>query len=176
MEEIFGKHFSITEPKNINTVIYKVNKTEKEFLKDNPKFTIERLDYTKELVGNNVKKTFFIYDPHEDGNQLVIFSFGKEKVVLNVGYLETNTNMVKISNKPIPMNCKTIYNEEETEFREFAYTPNLKRPMTIIDPETTEEMKPTLYLDKETNEIKGKCKLKAGKSYVVFEIKENNYD
>ena len=86
MEESFGKHFSITEPKNINTVIYKVNKTEKEFLKDNPKFTIERLDYTKELVGNNVKKTFFIYDPHEDGNQLVIFSFGKEKVVLNVGY------------------------------------------------------------------------------------------
>ena len=84
--------------------------------------------------------------------------------------------MVKIYNKPIPKNCKTIYNEEETEFREFAYTPNLKRPMTIIDPETTEEMKPTLYLDKETNEIKGKCKLKAGKSYVVFEIKENNYD
>jgi len=32
MEEIFGKHFSITEPENINTVIYKVNKTEKEFL------------------------------------------------------------------------------------------------------------------------------------------------
>ena len=32
MEEIFGKHFSITEPESINTVIYKVNKTEKEFL------------------------------------------------------------------------------------------------------------------------------------------------
>ena len=32
MEEIFGKHFSITEPEAINTVIYKVNKTEKEFL------------------------------------------------------------------------------------------------------------------------------------------------
>lgn len=176
MGENFGKHFSITEPKSINTVIYKVNKTEEEYLKDNPKYTIERLDYTKEFVGNNVKKTFYVYDPHEDGNQLIIFSFGKEKVVLNVGYLETDTNLVKISNKPIPMNCKTIYNEEDSEFRDFSYTPNLKRPMTIIDPETTEEVKPILYLDKETNEVKGKCQLKAGKSYVVFEIKENKGD
>ncbi len=177
MGESFGKHFSITEPKSINTVIYKVNKTEKELLKDDyPKFTIERLDYTKELVGNNVKKTFYVYDPHEDGNQLVIFSFGKEKVVMNTGYLDMDTNVVKISNKPIPMTCKTLYNEEDSEYREFSYTPNLKRPITIIDPETTEEVKPVLYIDKETNEVKGKCELKARKSYVVFEIKDNNDD
>lgn len=173
MGESFGKHFSITEPKSINTVIYKVNKTEKELLKDNPKFTIERLDFTKELLGNSVKKTFYVYEPGEFGNQLVIFSFGKEKVVMNIGYLDTTTNMVKISNKPIPMSCKTLYSEEDTEYRDFSYTPNLKRPITIIDPETTEELKPTLYIDKETNEVKGKCKLKAGKSYVVFEIKDN---
>ena len=85
MGESFGKHFSITEPKNINTVIYKVDKTEKELLKDNPKYTIERLDYTKELVGNNVKKTFYVDDPAEDGNQVIIFSFGKKKVVMNIG-------------------------------------------------------------------------------------------
>ena len=56
MEEIFGKHFSITEPQSINTVIYKVNKTEKEFLDKSPKFTIERLRYSEEFVGNNKKK------------------------------------------------------------------------------------------------------------------------
>lgn len=174
MGENFGVHFSITEPKSINTVIYKVNKTEKELLKDNPKFTIERLDYSKELVGNNVKKTFFLYEPADEGNQLVIFSFGKEKVVVNIGYVEPTTKKVKISNKPLPMSCKTLYNEEDTEYRDFSYTPNLKRPITIIDPETTEEVKPILYLDKETNEVKGKCELKAGKSYVAFEIKDNN--
>ena len=27
-----GKHFSITDPKDVRTVIYQVNKTEKEFL------------------------------------------------------------------------------------------------------------------------------------------------
>ncbi len=173
MEEIFGKHFSITEPKAVNTVIYKVNKTEKEFLEESPKFTIERLDYSEEFVGTNKKKTFYIDEPAPEGNQLLILSFGKEKVVVNVGYLETSANLIKISNTPIPMKIKTLYNEEDTEYREFEYTPNLKRPITIIDPDTTEEIRPTLYLDKETNEVKGKCNLKAGKSYVVFELKGN---
>ena len=30
MDNIQGKHFSITDPKGVNTVIYQVNKTEKE--------------------------------------------------------------------------------------------------------------------------------------------------
>ena len=43
MEEIIqGKHFSITDPPEVNTVIYQVNKTPKEELKENsPKFTVE---------------------------------------------------------------------------------------------------------------------------------------
>ena len=32
----------------------------------------------------------------------------------------------------------------------FTYTPNLKRPISIIDPETTDEIKPILYFDEET--------------------------
>ena len=38
-------------------------------------------------------------------------------------------------------------------YKEFTYTPNLKRPICIIDPETTEEVKPTLYFDEKTNEV-----------------------
>lgn len=30
MEMWQGKHFSITDPKNVNTVIYQINKTEKQ--------------------------------------------------------------------------------------------------------------------------------------------------
>ena len=69
------------------------------------------------------------------------------------------------------MKFQTLYSEEDTEYRNFEYTPDLKRPITIIDPETTEEVKPKLYFDEKTNEVKGKCQLKAQKTYVVFEIK-----
>lgn len=169
-QSIQGKHFSITDPQNVNTVIYEVSKTEKNMQKNSPKYTINRLEYTEELVGEKKKKTFYVDEPKAEGNKLVILSFGQDKVVINNGILEGN--QVLITKKPMPFKFKTIYNEEETEYKEIQYTPNLKRPISIIDPETTEEVKPVLYFDEETNEVKGKCKLKAYKNYFAFEIRE----
>ena len=173
MEEfIQGKHFSITDPQNVQTVIYQVNKTDKELAKTSPKYTLERLEYTEEIAGENKKKTFYVNEPLPEGNSLVILSFGQEKVVVNVGLLEEDK--VKISKKPMPIKFQTLYSEQETEYKEVEYTPNLKRPISIIDPETTEEIKPVLYFDEKTNEVKGKCKLKPYKSYFAFEIREKN--
>ena len=174
MDPLQGKHFSITDPQGVNTVIYRIDETEKEFIQNSPKYTVERLQYTEEFVGDVKKKTFYVDDPTKDGKDLVILSFGKEKVVVNVGILEQTE--VKISKKPMPIKFNTIYNDTETEYKDFTYTPNLKRPISIIDPETTEEIKPTLYFDEATNEVKGKCKLKPYKSYFAFEIKEGKYN
>ena len=69
---------------------------------------------------------------------------------------------------------KSIYSEKELEYANVDYTPNLKRPIAIIDPETTEEVKPVLYFDEKTNEVKGKCKLKPYKSYFAFEVREED--
>ena len=171
MENMQGKHFSITDPKDVNTVIYQVNKTEKEYLDKFPKYTVERLESTEELRGEGKKKTFYVDNPSPEGNQLVILSFGKDKVVVNMGLLYGYK--VRITKRPIPVKFDTLYSEEETEYKDFPYTPNLKRPISIIDPETTEEVKPVLYFDEKTNEIKGKCKLKPYKSYFAFEIRED---
>lgn len=171
MESVQGKHFSITDPKDVNTVIYKINRTEKEFLKDSPRYTVERLDYIEELNGELKRKTFFVDNPSPDGEQLVILSFGKDKVVVNTGIMEEEK--LRISKKPMPVKFNTLYSEEGSVYKEFSYTPNLKRPISIIDPETTEEVKPMVYLDEETNEVKGKCKLKPYKSYFAFEIRED---
>ena len=171
MEIVQGKHFSITDPQGVNTVIYKINETEKEYLKESPKYTIERLDYSEELRGDAKKKTFFVDEPKEE-EDLVILSFGKDRVVVNMGILEGNK--VTISKKPTLIKFDTLYSEKEMEFKEFKYTPNLKRPITIIDPETTEEIKPVLYFDKDTNEVRGKCKLKPYKSYFTFEVRDDD--
>lgn len=170
MDKIQGKHFSITDPQGVNTVIYRVNKTPKELLQEYPKFTVQRLEYAEELNGNLKKKTFFVDEP-ENEEELVILSFGQDRVVINMGLLEEDK--VKIAKRPIPIKFDTLYSEQEQEYKEFKYTPDLKRPISIIDPETTEEIKPILYFDKETNEVKGKCKLKPYKSYFAFEIRES---
>lgn len=168
-EEFQGKYFSITDPQGVNTVIYRINKTSKELQKQYPKYTVERLVYSEEMNGNMKKKTFFVDYPEPEGEDLVILSFGQEKVVVNTGILKDDR--LKISKRPIPVQFNTIYSETPIEYKEFNYTPNLQRPMTIIDPETTEEVKPRLYIDNQTNEIKGKCKLKPYKSYFTFEIR-----
>ena len=173
-ENLQGKHFSITDPMDVQTVIYQVNKTEKEFAKNSPKYTVERLDFSEELIGEKKKKTFFVDNPAPEGNPLVILSFGKERVVVNMGFLDYD--IVKISKKPMPMKFQTLYNEKETVFKEFAYTPNMRRPISIIDPETGDEIKPILYFDEEANEVKGKCKLKPFKKYFAFEIRETRDD
>ena len=170
MENIQGKHFSITAPEGVNTVIYRINKTAKEYLAEYPKYTVERLLSSKELKGNLTKKTFFIDEPDYE-EQLVFLSFGKDKVIVNMGIMEDDK--IKISKKPMPVKFNTLYSEESNVYKTFQYTPNLKRPITIIDPETTEEVKPVVYMDEKTNEIKGKCKLKPYKSYFSFEIRDN---
>ena len=164
-----GKHFSITDPQNVNTVIYQINKTEKEFLKNSPKYTVERLEYTEEYVGENKKKTFYIDEEEPQGKKLAILSFAKDKVVINNGILDGDK--VIISKKPMPYKFTSLYNENKTEYKEVEYTPNLKRPIAIIDPETAEEIKPKLYFDEKTNEVRGKCELKPGKTYFAFEIR-----
>lgn len=172
MQALQGKHFSITDPKDVQTVIYKINRTEKEYLKDSPKYTVERLDSMSEIRGELTKKTFFVDEPSTDYDQLLILSFAKQKVVVNMALLEDDK--VKISKKPMPIKFNTLYSEQSSEYKEFKYTPNLKRPISIIDPETTEEVKPIVYFDEKTNEVKGKCKLKPYKSYFAFEIRDDN--
>ena len=170
LNQVQGKYFSITDPKDVNTVIYQINRTEKEFLKSSPKYTVERLDSAVEFVGDKTRRTFFVDNPAPQGNHLAIFSFAKDKVVVNTGFLEDDK--VKISKRPTPMKIKTLYSDKEEEYKEFAYTPNMKRQISIIDLETTEEVKPVLYFDEEANEVKGKCKLKPHKKYFAFEVTE----
>ena len=172
METWQGKHFSITDPKGVNTVIYEVYITKEEYLNKYPKYTMERLNSTEQLVGETSKKTFYIEDPQDDGNRIIIFSFAKDRVVINNGVIFENE--VKISKKPVPFKYDKIYSEKPTELKDVQYTPNLKRAITIIDPETTEEIKPVLYFDEKTNEVKGKCKLKPYKSYFAFELRDKN--
>ena len=44
-----------------------------------------------------------------------------------MGILENGK--LSISKKPLPIKLNTLYSEKEMEYREFRYTPNLKRPI-----------------------------------------------
>jgi hypothetical protein len=163
-----GKHFSIMDPKGISTVIYQVNQTVNPGEND-PKITIQRLASRSQLIGESTKKTFYIEKVDSTANRIIILSFSKDRVIINNGKLLDDE--VRISKKPMPLKFDTLYSEKQSEYKEIKYTPSLQRPITVIDPETTEEVKPVLYIDKTTNEVRGKCILKPFKAYFAFEVR-----
>lgn len=165
-----GKYFSILDVPGVNTVIYRINETAKDLQYKYPKYTVERLESSEVIEQNGTMKTFYVDYPDPKGENLVFLSFENQKVVVNMGVLKNDK--IKISKSPIPVKFQSIYSEQPMEYKDFPYTPNLKRPITIIDPETTKEVSPTLYFDEKTNELKGKCKLKPYKSYFSFEIRD----
>ena len=70
MEYIQGKHFSITDPKNKNTVIYEIVKNDQAKVKDVPKYSMERLDTIEELRNEGTKRTYFVDIPKKAGNKI----------------------------------------------------------------------------------------------------------
>ena len=76
---IQGKHFSITDAKDVNTVIYQVNEENKK--DSNFKFSIERLEYTEEIIGEKKKKTFYVNEPDPDGNDLILCLLGQKRLL-----------------------------------------------------------------------------------------------
>lgn len=169
MEFLQGKHFSITDPKNTNTVVYEIVKNDS---KDVPKYAMERLDSINELRGDKTKRTYFVDLPKKSGNQLLFLTFENETVTVNQGVLKGDD--IKFIRKPVPMEFNTIYKETGNEYyKEYNYTPNMKRQISIVDPDTGEEVKPILYYDSKTNEFKGKCKLQPNKTYLAFQLRQS---
>ena len=118
------------DPNNVSTVVYQINETLKEDLKNSPKYTVTRLDYTEEMYGDKKKKTFYVDDPSDDKDELVILSFGKDRVVINMAILQGDK--ITISKKPTPLKFNTLYSDTEKEYKEFKYTPSFKRQISIM--------------------------------------------
>ena len=173
LEDIIGKYFSIMEDEDSTIVIYIINRNVNNGAKNLPKYNIERLESNvTALINGQKRRTFFVENPAVDGNHLLIFTFKDGKIVVNTAFLDYDS--VIISKKNISLNMQILYNDQETEYKDFYYNTNMQRQLAIIDIETTEEIKPSLYIDQETNTVKGKCTLQAHRKYFAFEIKEKN--
>lgn len=82
MEIVNGKHFSITDPQEVSTVIYRINKSDKSLEDFAPKYTIERLLYSEELKGDLKKKTFLLIVQKKRGNNSSFYLLEKKKLLL----------------------------------------------------------------------------------------------
>lgn len=160
------QEFSILDPNGLKTIAFAI---ENDYVKDEEVYTLQMLDNLEEEQDGKKKKTFFVEGNNEETTVLML-TMGKNKVVINSAILKDNE--ISVINKPNIVKYEPILNtQKEVLYRDFKYTNNLKRPISIIDVETGQEVKPVLYIDQESGEVIGKCKMMPYKPYIALELK-----
>ena len=160
------QEFSILDPNGSKTIAFVI---ENDYIDNEIVYTLQLLNNTQEEQDGKIKKTFYVEDVDKEATVLML-TMGKNKVVINSAILKDNE--ITVIKSPNVIKYEPILNtSEEVEYRDFKYTNNLKRPISIIDVKTGEEVKPVLYIDQESGEVIGKCKLMPYKPYIALELK-----
>lgn len=167
--ELQMNKFEIIDMPGMETIAFLVERNNTEYMKGNSLFTLEKIDSITREEEGKIKKTFSIIPTNDDKQLIVLLTLTKSKAILSTGEI-TEEGFVSRDNA-VPLSYGTIFNQEGIEYKEFTYTPSMKRQFSIIDTSTGNEVKPTLYVDNVTNEVKGKCKLLPLRPYIILEIR-----
>lgn len=164
----------IVDMPGMNTIAFVVEENTEEYKKGNAFLSLQKLDCSEATEDGKVKKVFNVIASSSDEQLIVLLTLTKAKAILSTGSLSNEG--FKTVDTNIPLNYGTIYNQEGVEYKDVNYTPDFKRLFSIIDTQTGEEIKPVLYVDKETNTVKGKCKILPNRPYIVLELKLEDVD
>lgn len=163
------KNFSILDSRETSTLAFMVNEPE-----GNSRYrTLQKLDCAMQEMENGIRKTFFINDlsNRQDTIDIVLVTLGDGKARLNLAVLKNDK--LYVSKNSTKIKYTTLYSEKPSDYEDIKYTPNFKRPISIIDPEIADEVKPTLYYDEEANMVRARVKLLPKKSYIALQVLED---
>lgn len=161
--------FEIIDMPGMNTIAFLVEKNEQEYKKGNAFLSLQKIECIDTQEDGRIKKVFNVIKTGDENQLIVLLTLTNNKAILSTGELSEEGFMATETN--VPLNYGTIYNQEGVEYKEVEYTPTMKRHFSIIDTQTGEEIKPVLYKDEITGEVKGRCKLLPNKPYIVLELK-----
>ncbi len=161
--------FEIVDMPGMNTIGFVVEKNEGDYANGKALLSLQKLEHIDSEQDGKFKKIFNVVCAGEDKQLIVLLTLTKSKAILSTG--ELTKDGFKATESNIPLNYGTIYNQNNVEFKEVAYSPDMKRHFCIIDTQTGDEVRPDVFMDEQTNSIKGKCKLLPNRAYIVLELK-----
>ena len=161
------RKFSILDSSETSTLAFMINAAE-----DGSRYrTLQKLDCAVQQLENGMKRTFFVNDLTISGDiDIVLVTLGDGKARLNMAVLRDGKLLISKNSGKI--RDTTLYSETESSYDDIKYTPNFKRPISIIDPAIADEVKPMLYYDEETNMVRARVKLLPKKSYIALQVTE----
>lgn len=162
--------FEVIDMPGMNTLAFLVEKDYDAYAQGYALLSLEMLRSVEVKQEGQIKKVFNVLIEGEDEvDDIVLLTLTDKKAFLSTGVLDNNGFRTEETN--IPLSYGSIYNIEGVEYKEVNYTPNMRRNFVIIDSQTAEEVKPSLYKDDATGEIKGRCKIMPNRPYIVLEIR-----
>lgn len=163
-----ARNFSILDSNGSCTLAFMINEPDGE-----SKYrTLQKLDCAMQENENGIKRTYFVNDLSGNDNDIdiVLVTLGDGKARLNMAVLRDNK--LYVSKNSAKIKYTTLYSEKPSEYDDIKYTPNFKRPISIIDPEIADEVKPVLFYDDEVNMVRARVKLLPHKSYIALQVVE----
>ncbi len=161
--------FEVIDMPGMNTIAFLVEKNEEEYKKGNALLSLQKIECIDVQEEGKVKKVFSVLKGDEERQLIVLLTLTNSKAILSTGELSDQGFSATETN--VPLRYGSIYNQEGIEYKEVEFTPNMKRHFSIIDTQTGEEVRPVLYRDELSGEVKGRCKLLPHKPYIVLELK-----
>lgn len=166
MEHIQMNKFEIVDMPGMNTVAFLI--TREDSLNEDIGVSLQKLDHLDREEEGKIRKEFNVI-ADDEFQKIVLLTLTHTKAIISTGELSKSGFVAK--DNGVTLSYGSIFSAEGVEYKEFVYTSNMTRRFSIIDTTTGEEVKPVLFMDETTKEIKGKCKLLPLRAYVVLEVK-----
>lgn len=161
--------FDVIDMPGMNTVAFLVEKNEGIYDNGGALLSLQKIEAIDSQQDGKLVKSFNVMCPNDEPQLIVLLTLTNTKAILSTG--ELTPEGFRTTEAGVPLSYGTIYNQEGVEYKEVEFTPNMKRHFSIVDVQTGEEVKPTLFADDLTGEIKGRCKILPNKPYIVLELK-----
>lgn len=160
--------FEVVDLPGMNTLAFLVERDYDAYAQGYAFLSLEKLRSVEVREDGQIKKIFnVLIENSEDEDDIVLLTLTDNKAFLSTGILDSDG--FRTENTNIPLSYGSIYNSEGIEYRDVAYTPDMKRNFSIIDSQTGEEVKPSLYRDENGN-VRGRCKIMPNRPYIVLEV------
>ena len=190
-----GKYFTLTEPPEQKTLVYEVYVCYS-YEKLAKYYDAEVLQYREiELENSFVRRTYYIEDPQEDGNRLILLTFCEKEVLINNGILLGDE--VRINETPHLFKYNDIQPDDNHNLSCSAYNlvdlgEELKKELNgeldgkwvdadiyypsviIIDSKDATPVKRELFKDEESGKLKARIFIIPNRSYFTMCLR--NFD
>ena len=171
METELTNKFEISDVPGMNTLAFLVEENESEVVQGEVYYSLQKIEHIDRETNGKITKEFSVIKDNQKIQNIVLLTISKNKAVLTTALLDEKG--IRPTEDKLPLSYGSIYDDSNIQLKEFIYTQNMKRRFSIIDTSTCEEVKPVIYIDDITGEIKGRCKLLPLRPYIVLEIKDN---